>query len=136
MGFLVQHRTEHTVRIALVVMGAITTLPVLALVDPSVLGWNYGISAPDGMTLALLQHRGALQLLLGAAIVGAALHRPARAAVALGAAASKATFLLLILPDPALRADLATFSTVFDASCIVLLVAIAGRELGYARAPA
>lgn len=130
------HRTEQAVRAALVVMGTITTLPVLALPVPAVLGWTYGIHDPDGMNLALLQHRGALQLLLGAAIVGAAFHRPVRAAVALAAAASKTTFLLLILPDPALRADLAPFSTVFDAVCIVALVAIAARELGRARAAA
>jgi hypothetical protein len=129
----VSHRVEPAVRSALVVMGVITTLPVLALLAPSIVGWNYGIHDPDGMTLALLQHRGALQLLLGAAIVGAAFHRPVRAAVALGAAASKATFLLLILPDPALRPDLAPASTVLDATCIVLLVAIATRELGRAR---
>jgi hypothetical protein len=135
-GVAVPQRTEQAVRAALVAMGAVTTLPVLALASPAVLRWSYGISAPDGMTLALLQHRGVLQLLLGAAIAGAAFHRPVRVAVALGAAASKATFLLLILPDPALRADLALLSTVFDATCIVLLAAIAARELGRDRAAA
>ncbi|MFD1938622.1 hypothetical protein ACFSKW_44830 [Nonomuraea mangrovi] len=98
---------ETALRVALVAMGLVTTLPALALITSYALEWTYGVIDPEPMTLALLQHRGMLQLLLGAALVWAAFFPPARRAAAIAAVAGKSTFLLLILPDPDLRADLA-----------------------------
>ncbi|MET9339152.1 hypothetical protein [Nonomuraea sp. NPDC003804] len=112
---------ETALRVALVAMGLVTTLPALALVTSYALEWTYGVIAPEPMTLALLQHRGMLQLLLGAALIWAAFFPPARRAAAIAAVAGKSTFLLLILPNPDLRADLAPFSTVVDLTCIVAL---------------
>ncbi|ONK13511.1 hypothetical protein [Streptomyces sp. MP131-18] len=122
-------RGDTALRATLVVMGLITATPALALVDGHALEWTYGVADPEPMTEALLQHRGMLQLLLGAALVWAAFFRPARPAAALAAVVGKGAFLLLLLPDPALRADLAPFSTVFDLSCIVLLTALGAHRL-------
>jgi hypothetical protein len=122
---LLSARAEPAVRVVLVVLGAITTLPVAALVNAGVLDWNYGVSDPSSMTLALLQHRGMLQLLLGAAIVWAAFHPPVRLGAALAAVTGKSTFLLLILPDPVRRAGLSPLSVWFDLFCIVVLGAFA-----------
>ncbi|TDD30501.1 hypothetical protein E1218_01505 [Kribbella turkmenica] len=44
-------------RVALVVMGAFTAVPVLALFQPEQLE-SYGIVDPEPMVLTLLQHRG------------------------------------------------------------------------------
>lgn len=118
------------VRVALVVMGVVTATPALALVDVYALEWTYGLTDTDPMTTALLQHRGMLQLLLGAALVWAAFFPAARIGVALGAIAGKATFLALLLPDPMLRGDVATFSIVFDVACVVFLAALAVAERG------
>jgi hypothetical protein len=128
-------RAEPVVRTGLVLIGLITTGPVLALVDPGTLEWGYGIGDVEGMTLALLQHRGMLQLLLGAALVWAAFFRPARLAAALAAITGKTTFLALILPDPVLRTDLALFSAVFDLTCVVLLAGLAVHEIRTLRTP-
>ncbi|PXY25849.1 hypothetical protein DI005_07020 [Prauserella sp. PE36] len=125
---------EASVRVGLVAMGVITASPALALLDTYTLEWTYGITDPDAMTQALLQHRGMLQLLLGGALVWAAFFRPARIPAAIGAIAGKVTFLSLILPDPGLRADLATFSTVFDLACIVLLAALCVWQFTTSRA--
>jgi hypothetical protein len=82
---------ELVTRTLLAVLGAITTLPALALVLPGTsLDLSYGISAPaDPMVLALLQHRGALQAALGAALIWAAFQPVARTPVALTAIATK-----------------------------------------------
>lgn len=122
-------RGEPIVRTVLVLVGVVTALPALALVDVGTLELSYGLTDAEGMTLALLQHRGMLQLLLGAALVWAAFFPQARLAAALAAIVGKTTFLTLILPDPALRPDLALFSTVFDLTCIVLLAGLAVREI-------
>ncbi|HLU57591.1 MAG TPA: hypothetical protein VKZ81_19215 [Pseudonocardia sp.] len=109
--------------VVFVVIGVITATPVLALADPEVLRWTYGVTDPDPMTLALLQHRGVLQLALGAALVWAGLFAPARVPVAVGASVTKGTFLALLLPHPALREDVTPFSVVFDAACLVFFAA-------------
>jgi len=122
-------RRENLVRALLVVLGVITMLPALALADASALDASYGVTDPEPMTLALLQHRGMLQLLLGAMIVWAAFHRPARLPAAVAALLGKGTFLALTLPDPALRADIPWYTVVFDLTCIVVLTAVAAAGL-------
>ncbi|MBF8192950.1 hypothetical protein ITP53_46200 [Nonomuraea sp. K274] len=126
---LLSARAETALRPLLVVLGVVTTLPAVAIVNAGILDWNYGVSDPAPMTQALLQHRGMLQLLLGAAIVWAAFHPPVRLAAALGAVAGKSTFLALILPNPAIRGDLSPLSIWFDVFCIVVLGLLAVRLL-------
>lgn len=116
-------------RTLLLVTGVVTATPALALVNAYALEWTYGVTDPEPMTLALLQHRGMLQLLLGAALVWAAFFRSGRLAAAVAAVLGKSTFLLLILPDPAIRSDLALFSVAFDLFCVVALSVVAVREL-------
>ncbi|MCK2217823.1 hypothetical protein MF672_029100 [Actinomadura sp. ATCC 31491] len=118
-------RAEPVARVVLVLIGLITTLPAAALVNAGVLDWNYGVADPSPTTLALLQHRGMLQLLLGAALVWAGLHPPVRFAAAVAAVAGKSTFLALMLPDAAIRADLSPLSVWFDLTCVVVLGAFA-----------
>ncbi|MEV7006682.1 hypothetical protein [Streptosporangium sp. NPDC051022] len=127
-------RGETVVRAAFTVTGLITTLPVLALVNASMLAMNYGVSDPDPMVLALLQHRGVLQLLLGAALIWAAFSPPIRLATALGAILAKSFFLGLILSNATARPDLSPLSIVFDLSCIVVLAAVTVREVVTRRA--
>ncbi|KAA9154808.1 hypothetical protein FPZ12_031090 [Amycolatopsis acidicola] len=118
-------RGENLPRALLVLLGVLTMLPVLALADASVLETSYGVTDPEPMTLALLQHRGMLQLLLGAMIVWAAFHRPARVPAAIAAVLGKGTFLALILSDVDLRAEVPWYTVVFDALCIVVLTTVA-----------
>jgi hypothetical protein len=118
-----------TVRAVLLLMGAVTATPALALIDVYTLEWTYGLTDTDPMATALLQHRGMLQLALGAAIAWSAFAAGVRVPVALAAIATKGVFLALILPDAALRADLAAFSVYFDSTCIVLLAALIAVEI-------
>ncbi len=127
-------RGETAVRAALTVTGLITMLPILALVSASMLEVNYGISNPDPMVLALLQHRGVLQLLLGAALIWAVFSTSIRLAAAPAAILAKAAFLGLILPNAAARPGLSPLSIVFDLSCIVVLAAVTVREVAARRA--
>ncbi|WP_090934720.1 hypothetical protein [Nonomuraea jiangxiensis] len=124
---MLSSRSETGLRAVLVLLGAITTLPVVALVHVGILDWNYGVADPDPMTQALLQHRGMLQLLLGAAIVWSAFYPPVRLAAALAAVVGKSTFLALILPNAAIRGDLSPLSIWFDLACIVVLGVLAAR---------
>ncbi|MEV8635069.1 hypothetical protein AB0395_25770 [Streptosporangium sp. NPDC051023] len=129
-------RGETAVRAAFTVTGLITTLPILALVNTAMLEMNYGVSDPGPMVLALLQHRGVLQLLLGAALIWAAFFPPVRLAAAPAAILAKSAFLGLILPNAAARPDLSTLSIVFDLSCIVVLALVTVREVVARRAGA
>jgi hypothetical protein len=124
----VDRRTELMIRTGLVVMGLITALPALALVDRAAFDY-YGLGELDPMVLVLLQHRGMLQLVLGAALVWAAFFPPARLAVALGAIATKSTGILLTLGNEVTRPQAPLFSMVFDGVCIVLLLCLAVGEL-------
>ncbi|WP_075743442.1 MULTISPECIES: hypothetical protein [Actinoalloteichus] len=112
-----------------VVLGCITATPVFALIDPGVLTWTYGVASRDPMIVGLLQHRGVLQLVLGAGLVWAAFRPSVRVVVASAAILTKSVFLGLLLPDASLRADLAAFSVWFDAFCIVFLGAYVFVEL-------
>lgn len=76
----------------------------------------------------VLRHRGVLRLLLGAALVLAALRPRHRLPVLLGALLAKPSFLGLVLSDPAVRAGASPAGTAFDGVSIVLLAAIPLRE--------
>lgn len=127
---------DALVRPVLMVMGVVTALPALALIDLYALEWTYQVTDTTPMTAALLQHRGMLQALLGAALVWAAFSPAVRLGAAIAAVAGKSTFLALILPEPALRGDLALFSIVVDLACIVLLAGLAVGEIAARRRPA
>src|SRR5262245_9984872 len=133
---MLSSRGEAALRVVLILIGVITTLPAVALVNIGILDWNYGVSDPAPMTQALLQHRGMLQFLLGAAIVWSAFHPPARLAAALAAVAGKTTFLALILPNAEIRGDLTPLSVWFDLTCIVVLGVLAARLIRSGARPA
>ncbi|WP_282777924.1 hypothetical protein [Nocardia sp. CC201C] len=118
---------ERALRVALITMGLVTATPAAALLNVYALEWTYRVTDPDPMTLALLQHRGMLQLLLGAALVWAAFQPSVHLGTAVAAVTGKSVFLLLILPNPAIRGDLAMFSIVFDLLCIAALTGVAIR---------
>lgn len=113
----------------LVVVGIVTATPALALVAPATLDVSYGLTDPDAMTLALLQHRGLLQAVLGAAIVWAAFAPRLRTPLLLAPVVTKTTFLGLTLGNPAIRGDVTLFSTVFDILAVVLLLAVVAAPL-------
>jgi hypothetical protein len=121
---------ELVTRTVLAALGVITALPAVALVlSGTALDLSYGISAPaDPMVLALLQHRGALQAALGAALVWAAFQPVARTPVALTAIATKSTFLALIALLPAESRSGALPGVVFDVIAIIVLAVIAVRR--------
>jgi len=121
--------SERWLRILLVVLGVVTAGPVLALVAPeSTLRAGYGVEHTEPMVRALLQHRGVLQLVLGAAIAWAAFVRSVRIPVALAAITTKGSFCALVLPFADLREDWPKPVAVFDIACIVILGAFAVRE--------
>jgi hypothetical protein len=109
----------------LIILGLVTTTPVLALAWPGTLELAYGLERPeDPMALALLQHRGVLQLALGAALVWSAFRPAVRVPVAVTAICTKSVFLLLLatLPGTAWRG--AASGVVFDLVAIALLAAM------------
>jgi hypothetical protein len=115
---------ELTTRIGLVVMGVFTALPVLALVQPDQLASSYGVTDPDPMVLTLLQHRGMLQLLAGAALVWASVRPAVRVPIALGVVAAKSTALALTMIRPDAQAQASTVIQAFDLACIIALLVI------------
>lgn len=114
---------ERTIRAALVVMGVFTAIPVQSLVNPSQLE-SYGVIDPDPIVLTLLQHRGIFQLLLGAALVWAALRADVRVPVAIAAIVSKGVALALTVSRPEVLEESSAVAMVFDPICIVLLTAL------------
>lgn len=116
-------RKEIAVRSALIFMGVFTAMPVLALVNPGQLA-SYGVIDPDPIVLTLLQHRGVLQLALGASLVYAAFKPNIRVAVALAAIVTKGGALLLTASRPEVLAEASQVMLVFDPLCILLLGAI------------
>ncbi|MFD0888920.1 FecCD family ABC transporter permease [Streptosporangium algeriense] len=111
---------EIAARAALTVTGLVTTLPVLALVNPSMVGTTYGVTDPGPMVLALLQHRGVLQLLLGAALLWAVLSPPVRLAASLAAILAKVAFLGLT------GAQAALWLAFLGAAVVTVLVYVVG----------
>lgn len=124
---------EWAVLATLVVVGALTTTPALALLDPAQLA-GYGVTDPDIVELTLLQHRGALQLALGAAIVWAAVDRRVRVPVLLAATVTKGTGVALTLTRPEVFAAApGNVGLYFDLVCLVVLPSVAVRTLAGAR---
>lgn len=111
---------DVVVRSALALMGVLTAVPVLSLVDPAQLE-SYGVVDPDPIVLTLLQHRGIFQLLLGGALVWSAFRPDVRVVVAIAAIIAKGGALLLTLSRPAVLAEASTVAMIFDPICIVLL---------------
>lgn len=74
--------------------------------------------------VALLQHRGIFQLLLGAALVWAALRPDIRVPVAIAAIVSKGVALALTVSRPDVLAESRAVAMVFDPICLVLLTAL------------
>ena len=124
---------ELAIRISLVVMGVFTALPVLALVQPGQLESSYGVADPDPMVLTLLQHRGMLQLLAGAALVWAAVRPAVRVPIALGVVAAKTTALALTMIRPDAQAQASAVIQGFDIACVIALLAIVVAS--YSRRP-
>lgn len=116
-------RKETAVRSALVFMGIFTAIPVISLINPSQLA-SYGVEDPDRIVLTLLQHRGVLQLVLGASLLYAAFKPDIRVAVALGAILTKSAALLLTASRSDVLAVASGVFLVFDPICLVLLGAI------------
>lgn len=118
---------EISVRTSLVVIALGTATPVLALFGTAAISY-YGVVSREPMVIALLQHRGVLQLALGLALVWAAFHRTARIGVSLCAAFTKASYLVLLVMRPETRALMPEFSTWFDGLAVLLLLALAIGE--------
>lgn len=110
-------------------IGAFTATPVLSVVAPGQLA-SYGLVGPDPVELVLLQHRGVLQLLLGAALVGAALAPRARAAITIAALCGKGAFLALVAAQPAVGAGMSPVTLVFDAVSVAVLAVLLVPALG------
>ena len=115
--------------LVLVALGLGTASPVMALAVPGMLESSYGVEDPGPMILALLQHRGALQGALGAALVWAAFRPSVRVPVAVAAIFTKGVGLALTLPDPVLRDNVSVTTVAFDSVSIVLLALIAVRQV-------
>jgi hypothetical protein len=119
------HRAEVATRVVLIGVGAMTATPALSLVSPEQLA-GYGVESPDLVVTTLLQHRGVLQLALGAAIIWAAFDPRVRVPVLLAATVTKGAGVLLILTRPTVFAAApGNIGLWFDLVCLVLLPAIA-----------
>jgi hypothetical protein len=112
-------------RITLGAIGVLTMTPALALVSPAQLA-GYGVTAPDIVVTTLLQHRGALQLALGAAIVWAGFDARVRLPIVLAATFTKGVGVLLTVTRPeVLAASSGNVGLWFDMVCLVVLPVIA-----------
>lgn len=123
--------TERLRRGCLVVVGVLTATPAVAVVVPSDLVRQYGIALGDPTTVALLQHRGGLQAVLGAALVIAAWRPSWTVPAAAAAILTKGLFLALVLTDPAVRPRFPWPPVAFDAiavAVLALIVATAARN--------
>jgi len=92
-------------------------------VSDGVLEALYGLEAPDGPVRRLLDHRGVLQLVLGAGIVAAAVRPRWLLPVTVGVAVAKGSFLALVLTDEVTRRQFGPTSVVVDLVSIAVLVA-------------
>lgn len=118
-------RSRWPVRITLSVIGALTMTPAIALVWPGQLA-GYGVTSPDLVVTTLLQHRGALQLALGAAIVWAAFDSWVRLPIVLAATFTKGVGVLLTVTRPEVfTASSGSVGLWFDMVCLVVLPVIA-----------
>lgn len=120
---------EWTTRIVLTVIGVFTMTPALALINPAQLT-GYGVADPDLVVLSLLQHRGALQLALGAAIVWAAFNQRVRGPVLLAATFTKGVGVLLIVTRPEVFARApGNIGLWFDLVCLLVLPVVVIRTI-------
>lgn len=127
------HRIELATRVVLIGVGVMTATPVLSLMNPEQLA-GYGVESPDLVVTTLLQHRGVLQLALGAAIVWAAFDRRVRVPVLLAATVTKGAGVLLILTRPEVFAAApGNIGLWFDLVCLILLPVIAIATIVSAR---
>lgn len=116
-------------RIALLVLGVLTAFPVLSFVNPADLTTRYGLSGLDPTAEALLRHRGVLQLLMGAAMVWAAVNRSVRLPVIGAVVVSKAAFLQLAATIPGADRPPVPGVQRFDTFSIIALLIIAAWHL-------
>jgi hypothetical protein len=120
-----QRRSSWPIRITLGVIGLFTMTPALALVSPGQLA-TYGVESSDPVVTTLLQHRGALQLALGAALVWAGVDHRVRVPILLAATFTKGVGVVLTLTRPEVfAASSGNIGLWFDIGCIVVLPAIA-----------
>jgi hypothetical protein len=118
-----------TARAVLVLLGVGTAFPLMALFNPDSLSSAYGVEDPDASVLALLQHRGILQAILGSGLVYAAFRPAARVPVALAAITTKgAGFALMFTHGETPNA----LTLVFDSIALVYLTALVIGTLGNA----
>lgn len=118
-------RSSWPLRITLGAIGVLTMTPALALVSPGQLA-GYGVTSPDLVVTTLLQHRGALQLALGAAIVWAGFDSRVRVPIVLAATFTKGVGVMLTVTRPAVfTASSGNVGLWFDMVCLVVLPMVA-----------
>ena len=125
---------DWMITISLVTIGLVTALPVLAVVTPEqTLQVSYGVTITEPMSLTLVQHRGIFQLMLGIGIIMAAFYRSYRIPIAMTALITKGSFTFMVLTNSAIRDNWPTWVAVFDITSVIILCAVAGRELWRAK---
>ena len=91
---------ERLTKIILVLVGLVNFFPVIGLTSSEKLASLYGIDAPGGDLLILLQHRALLFGVLGAIIICSAFrHHLRRAAVIMGFLSMLGFIVLLLLSN-------------------------------------
>lgn len=121
---------DWAITITLCIIGLVTALPVLAVITPEqTLQVSYGITITEPMSLALVQHRGIFQFMLGAGIIAAAFYRSYRIPIAVTALITKGSFTLMILTNPVIRDNWPTWVAIFDITSIIILCLVAIQEM-------
>ena len=117
----------------LVLIGLMTASPFLAVFDPGVLASSYGVTDPSPAELALLQHRGVLQLIVGVVLVWAAFAPAVRIPAAVATIVSKSLAVFLFVSTPgSIEGELGR-NLVFDVVCSVLLLGVIADTLVHRR---
>lgn len=117
------------VRLVLVIIGAITAVPLLNTVSAGTIDALYGVSDTDDATSVLLAHRGVLQGVLGAAIAVAAFRTVLIGPVAIAVIVTKTAYITLVLANPDARQQIGLASVIFDTVAIVVLGIIASQAV-------
>lgn len=123
------------VAVVLVVIGALTASPGLAVVQPEALTTSYGVSGPSPAELALLQHRGVLQFLVGAVLIWSAFAPAVRVPAAVVTIVSKSMAVYLFTSTPGAVQGQMGRNLVFDVVCVVLLLGVVAVSVAHRRAP-
>lgn len=114
----------------LVIIGLITSMPVLAIIDPQrMFLLSYGINVSDPMVQVLLQHRGVFQLMLGIFIILSAFYRSVRLPIALVAITTKGFFTVMVLSNEAIRPLWPLWVAIFDSASIIVFLFLSIYEL-------